>query len=421
MIKKEIEILTPLPNNNISKEKINEKILSKFIILKDRDKFNYYFTEYNFQKEEENKLDLWNKIIQYLFESIFATFGMKISELISYCSINNKIPNLTNIIQELRIRNILILDSDISNKEYYKKNFPELNLDNDLSSHSIGSYLYSGVKNIFNFSAAKLGYNNKPKKRKDISDENKYKKLSEDTIVFNYELFKNYSNNLLPFLASKLEAPNLIIRKSDFIYDIENDSSKFKKIENIELYDYCLIYLMNIKKIILFELEENNNKIDFMRLMKDKNDIVKENDKVFAKLLNEEKELEIIKNEIQNFIENYIKDAKIFLQNKDRENAKICLINKNKCEKLIEKCDKKLEKINEEIADIYLYETDPKYKKVVDDCRIDNEEILKALKDDFTFDKNNDISKLIEETEIEENKNLDDVNNDVNQLEEFLK
>lgn len=258
MLKKEIEIKTSLPNIGLSKEKVEEKILSEFAILKDRDKLNYYFSEYNFQKEEESKIDLWNKIFKYLFENIFLTFGMKISELKKYCSINNKIPNLINIIQELRIRNVLILDSDISNKEYYKKNFPEIYLENDSSSQNFGSYLFSGVKHIFNFGATKLGFNTTPEKRKDISDKDKYNKLSDDTIVFNYELFKNISNDLLPFLDSKLEKPQLILEKSDFIYEIKNDSSKIKRIENIELYNYCLIYLMNTKKIILFEIEENN-------------------------------------------------------------------------------------------------------------------------------------------------------------------
>ena len=134
MLKKEIEIKTSLPNIGLSKEKVEEKILSEFAVLKDEDKLNYYFNQYNFQKEEERKIDLWNKIFKYLFENIFLTFGMKISELKIFCSINNKIPNLINIIQELRIRNILIIDSDITNKEYYKKNFPELYLENDSSS-----------------------------------------------------------------------------------------------------------------------------------------------------------------------------------------------------------------------------------------------------------------------------------------------
>ena len=236
MLKNEIEIeKASLTDIDLSQKKIEEKILSEFKELKDIDKFNYYFTEYNFQKEEENKIDLWNKIFKYLLGNIFFTFGMKISELKKYCTIHKKIPNLTNIIKELRIRNILILDSDILNEEYYKKNFPELNSENNSSSQNLGSYLLSGVKNIINFGAAKLGYNSAPEKRKDISDKDKYNKLSDDEIVFNYDLFKKNTNDLLIFIDSKLKNGNLLLEKSDLFCYIEYEllKDKIQEISNI--------------------------------------------------------------------------------------------------------------------------------------------------------------------------------------------
>ena len=423
MLKKEIEIeKASLTDIDLSQEKIEEKILSEFKELKDIDKFNYYFTEYNFQKEEENKIDLWNKIFKYLLGNIFFTFGMKISELKKYCTIHKKIPNLTNIIKELRIRNILILDSDILNEEYYKKNFPELNSENNSSSQNLGSYLLSGVKNIINFGAAKLGYNSVPEKRKDISDKDKYNKLSDDEIVFNYDLFKKNTNDLLIFIDSKLKKGNLLLEKSDLFCGIEYELLKDKNTGNIEYYDYCLIYLIYTKKIISHIIKKNNNEREFLRLMRDKSDSLKENDKIYAKLLYDKLELYDKRLQIENYIEDFHKIAKLNLQNNDRENAKKILSYKIKCKKILEKIDKKLEIISTNISDIYLYETNKEYKKWVDKNNSFNDKNLDELKDLMSLD---DLIKLLDETQIEENKEEDKeedkVMDEVKSLEEFLK
>ena len=156
--------------------------------------------------------------------------------------------------------------------------------------------------------------------------------------------------------------------------------------------------------------------------MRDKNDSLKENDKVFAKLLCDEKVLKEIKIEIEKYIEDHIKFAKFYLQKNDRENAKINLIDKLKCEKLIEKCDKKLENINEDIVAIYYYENDPEYKKMVDDSKFLEDIDLKQSNDILNLIKNDDILKILEETEIEENEIEENKYlNDVKSLEEYLK
>ena len=347
---------------------------------------------------------------------------MKISELKKYCTIHKKIPNLTNIIKELRIRNILILDSDILNEEYYKKNFPELNSENNSSSQNLGSYLLSGVKNIINFGAAKLGYNSAPEKRKDISDKDKYNKLSDDEIVFNYDLFKKNTNDLLIFIDSKLKNGNLLLEKSDLFCYIEYELLKDKNTGNIEYYDYCLIYLIYTKKIISYIIEKNNNEREFLRLMRDKSDSLKENDKIYAKLLYDKLELYDKRLQIENYIEDFHKIAKLNLQNNDRENAKKILSYKIKCKKILEKIDKKLEIISTNISDIYLYETNKEYKKLVDKSNSFNDKNLDELKDLMSLD---DLIKLLDETQIEENKEEDKeedkVMDEVKSLEEFLK
>ena len=155
-----------------------------------------------------------------------------------------------------------------------------------------------------------------------------------------------------------------------------------------------------------------------MRLMRDKSDSLKENDKIYAKLLYDKLELYDKRLQNENYIEDFHKIAKLNLQNNDRENAKKILSYKIKCKKILEKIDKKLEIISTNISDIYLYETNKEYKKLVDKSNSFNDKNLDELKDLMSLD---DIIKLLDETQIEENKEEDKVMDEVKSLEEFLK
>jgi len=173
--------------------------------------------------------------------------------------INNQIPTgLMNIIQELRIRQKLITDFDLTNQSYYYKYYPELYPEK--SSQGWGTYIFSGVKNLINFGSTKFGCTeeqNEDKiiKRDDISEDEKYNNLPATTIIFNYEMLKRNCKELLDFLSEVLqETDNEVITKKEFIKNVNNASSNGGMYNGINLLfgsiyiDYCLIYLEKIKK-----------------------------------------------------------------------------------------------------------------------------------------------------------------------------
>ena len=289
---KENLIESSLSEIGITKEIVEKKILSKFPYLKDKQQLHTFFSSYDFQQEDETMVKVWEEILKYLFLGIFSTFGMKISEIKSYTIIENYIPaGLMNIIQELRIRQKLITNIDIYNQDFYNRNFPDIYSNNDSSSQGWGSYIFSGVKKFVNFGGEKLGCREtkeeeiKLERRTDISDEDKFLALPDNTIVFNYELLKNNSNELITFLSDILLEKDIdVISKKDFIKEVNiasaNDNGGLYKGINLHFgsiyIDYCLYYLSKIKKIAIFTIEENNKKIEFIKLMLSKNDIPKE-------------------------------------------------------------------------------------------------------------------------------------------------
>jgi hypothetical protein len=173
----------------ITKETVEKKLLQKFEFLNDPKQLHNLYLSYDYDEKDENMVKIWEEILKYLYLGIFSTFGMKISEIKSYTIIKNKIPTgLNNIIQELRIRQKLITDFDISNQEYYNKYYPEIYPEN--SKQGWGSYLFSEVKNLVNFGSVKIGCSEEKneediKRRDDITEEQKYQNFPENTIVFN--------------------------------------------------------------------------------------------------------------------------------------------------------------------------------------------------------------------------------------------
>ena len=349
---KENFIESSLNDKQITAKVVEQRLLDTFKFLNDKEQIHTIFSSYDFRPGEENMVNTWEKILKFLFLNIFSTFGMKISEIKTYTIIGNYVPvGLMNIIQELRIKKKLITDSDITNKNYYIKNFPELYSNDDSSSQGWGSYLMSGVKNIVNFGGLKLGCaenkegeeeENNQERRQDISDDDKYISFPDNTIIFNYELFRNNSNELLSFLSDVLqETDNDVIEKNSFIKEVNKASSNNNEglYNGINLHfgsiyiDYCLIYLEKLKKISIFTVEDNNRKIDFIKLMINKNDFPKEKDIVFAKIILKCDSLQLKINDIENKIQTCINNAKMCLQRGDRNGSKPWLAKKKVYEK----------------------------------------------------------------------------------------
>ena len=425
-------IESSLTYRELSPKIVEEKILNKFNYLNDKKHLNDFFSSYDFRPEEENMVRVWEEILKFLFLDIFSTFGMKISEIKKYTIINNYIPvGLNNIIQELRINKKLITDTDILNQEFYNKNFPELYPENNSSSQGWGSYLFSGVKKIVNFGEVKLGCkeNNEEEeklgKRMDISDDDKIIELPDNTIVFNYELLKNNCNQLLEFLSDILqENDNEIISKKEFIKEVNNVSSNNSggMYNGINLnfgsiyIDYCLIYLMKLKKISIFTIEENNQKIEFIKLMITKNDTPKEKDIVTAKILFKCDSLLSKIKELERKIESCINNAKIFIKKGDRNGAKPWLVRKKNFEKYKQIYDNTHITLIQQMIDIKNAESNVKVTDILKSCN----NLYKKIgidKDDFTEisedlkeqkDLQNEISAGLKEFTGENDEELDE-------------
>jgi len=344
-------IESSLSSIDINKDSVEKKILSRFQYLNDQQQLHFYFSSYDFRTEEESMIKVWQDLLLFLFKNIFSTFGMRISEIKNYTIIGNHIPcGLNNIIQELRIRKKLITDSDICGQEFYVQYFPELFSENDTSSQGWGSYLMSGVSNIFKFGTDKLlcredkeeEDEKKEVKRTDILGEDRYTIFPDNAIIFNYELFRKNCDELLRFLTEiLLENDHEVIPKNEFIKEVNNVSNNNNggRYNDIDLnygsiyIDYCLIFLSKLKKICIFNIEDKGKKVEFLKVMINRNDSANDKDKTLASLILKSDSLHFKINDLDNKIQLCMNNARNCLSKGNKKYAKTFLIKKKQYEK----------------------------------------------------------------------------------------
>ena len=334
----------------ISKENVEKKLLQKFEYLKDPKSLHNLYLSYDYNEKDENMVKIWEEILKYLFLGIFSTFGMKMSEIKSYTIINNKIPvGLNNIIQELRIRQKLITDFDISNQTYYNRYYPELYPEN--SSQGWGSYIFSGVKNLVNFGAVKIGCSEEKNedeiiRRDDITEEEKYQNFSENTIIFNFEMLKRNCSDLLSFLSEILqETDNEIISKKEFIKEVNNASSNGGMNNGVNLpfgsiyIENCLTYLQKMKKIAIFTIDHNSSKVEFIKLLISPNSGPNEKDILTAQIMLKCDSLQYRINDLDKKIELCMNNVRNFIKKGNKNGAKPWLVRKKNYEKYKQNCE----------------------------------------------------------------------------------
>ena len=334
----------------ITKENVEKKLLQKFEFLNDPKQLHNIYLSYDYDEKDENMVKIWDEILKYLFLGIFSTFGMKISEIKSYTIIKNKIPTgLNNIIQELRIRQKLITDFDISNQAYYNKYYPEIYPEN--SKQGWGSYLFSGVKNLVNFGSVKIGCSEEKneeeiKRRDDITEEQKYQNFPDNTIIFNYEMLKKNCDGLLSFLSEILqESDNEIISKKEFIKEVNNTSSNGGIYNGINLpfgsiyIEHCLIFLQKLKKIAIFTVEQNSSKVEFIKLLISPNNSPNEKDILTAQIMIKCESLQYRINDLDKKIALCLNNVKNLIQKGNKNGAKPWLIRKKNYEKYKQNCE----------------------------------------------------------------------------------
>ena len=360
----------------ISNENVEKKLLQKFEFLKDPKQLHKLYVSYDYNENDENMIKAWEEILKYLYLGIFSTFGMKISEIKKQTIINSKIPvGLNNIIQELRIRQKIITDFDLSNQAYYNKYYPELYPENN--KQGWGSYIFTGVKNLVNFGSVKIGCAEEKNeeeiiKRDDITEEEKYKNFPENTIIFNYEMLKKNCNEILNFLSELLqENDNEIISKKEFIKEVNNISSNGGIYNDVNLpfgsiyIEHCLKYLEKIKKIAIFTIDHNSSKIEFIKLLMTPNNTPNEKDKLTAEILLKCDSLNYRIKDLDKKIELCLNNVKNFIQKGNKNGAKPWLIRKKNYEKYKQNCENIHLTLIQQIIDIKNAEGEKKLTEIL--------------------------------------------------------
>jgi len=311
----------------LPKSEVESRIFSHFQFLNDEKTLHNCFTSYDFHENEKYMLENWQEILDFYYDSIFNTFGIKIHDILEYSKFKNKRPiGLPNILIELRNRNIYITDNDIknnnNNNEFYEKNFPEIYKKNS----SWFSYIKNNVVNgIFNYA-----YNY----AKGIDDD-EIQPLDENSVLINVNLFLNHCNydimSCLQEICKEQFSSNVIIKDEFEKFVKNNENLRFK-----DLYlNLCLIFLHKIKKIILFNVNIENRNIECIKLIYNINDVITKKDKVKIQiqltLNNLNKKIE----NIQKQIENCQKNAKQYLKIKNKNQARSFLLKKKMLEKTL--------------------------------------------------------------------------------------
>jgi phage shock protein A len=420
---------------NFKAEYIENKILSRFTFLQQEGVLHKITCSYDFRENEKNMLDTWEKIIDFLLSDIFNCCAITMSDLKKYTVIKNRIPlGLNNIIQQLRIEQKYITEEDLKDNKFYQFNFPELYPpEKGYFSNFIG-----GIKSIINI-AGKIGCKEENDSneqdipiRTDISYDDKYKNIPENSIIFNYQKFKNHCNQFLLVLSDILKE-----KDEEEVISIDNLTKTIneKYIEKegktgglislpygVQYIDHVLYYLMKIKKIALFDIELNNKKIKYVKLLKNTDDTITEKDQAISKLLSHCELLEKRINEYQKKIDHLRNEAKNLLKMKNKEGAKTILIKMKNYEKFLQNSQNTQNVLEDQIFALKNAQNNASVTEILKQCLDAGKEIkmnadefaevtedLKEQKDNLN-EINIGMSEFITDNE-------DELNNEMAQLE----
>ena len=429
-----IKIDSSLSDLVISKEVVEKKLLKKFEFLNDPKQLHRLYVSYDYSENDENMVKTWDEILKYLFLNIFSTFGMKMSEIKKYTIINNQIPvGLNNIIQELRIRQKILTDVDILNQAYYNKYFPDLYPENN--KQGWGTYIFSGIKNLVNFSSSKIGCAEEKNeeeivRRDDITENEKNQNFPDNTIIFNTEMLNKNCNEILKFLSEILqENDNEIISKKEFIKEINNTSNNGSMYNDINLpfgsiyIEYCLQYLQKLKKIAIFNIEHNSSKIEFIKLLISPKNTPNEKDKLTAQILIKCDALQYKINDLEKKIDVCMNNVKNMIKKGNKNGAKPWLLRKKTYEKYKQNCENIHLTLVQQIIDIKNAEGEKKLTEILKQTNqvyknigMDNDKFIEVSED--IKDLNSAKDEMYETfKDLANVNNDDDIENELNMLE----
>ena len=343
-----------------SESENEKKILKHFNYLNDEINFQRIYGEYDFEKEKKKLAEIWENIIKYLYEEISHRLTLSLEEIKSLSTIHGYKPKgLNNILKYLRANLKYITQKDIKSDEFYEKNFPEIYPPSKSYFSYIPSIPYINLlnsANLLNCKECKEENNDIECIRKDIGyDDN----IPEGSILFNYEILNSHCEALLMILNKiLLENGQEIIKKDVALRSIREDYSENSKEGNIKLrygtqnLEDVIYFLQKTKKIIIFEIEINGKKYEFIKIAKNNDDSVDEKDKKIAKILINIDEQGKKCQDNKEYIMKCLIMAKKNLKNNDREKAKKYIIKRNKLQKFLDERKKVVKSLENKIIDI---------------------------------------------------------------------
>ena len=399
------------PQINLSPKDVEEQLVQNFPNLGIEGGLHQLFSSYDFRPDEKLMVDEWQKILDYLYENIFNTFASSNYDIKRYTIISKKIPIcLNNILQQLRVEQKYIFEKDLNDDKFYQMNFPNLY---NTNSGGIFSSFFTGVSNIFNFAGNKFGCIEEKDTgrggpiRTDITENEKYEIISDNTLIFNYEMFRNHCNNLLMIIKDYLIEKDAEVITTKNLQQILNN--KTQKMIGYDLkygsqyLDYALVFLTKIKKIALFDIVSNNKIIQCIKILKTENDIVTEKDEAVAKLLLQIETLEKQIDDLQLKADKYKLMAKNKLKANDKVMAKRCLSQKNACEKNLNNFRNCLSILEDQVMQLKSAETNESVTQILKNCVSLNRQ--KSLNPD-------EITNLILDMK-EQKETMEDFNNEI--------
>ena len=422
---------------NLNQTEVEKKLLKRFSNLEKEENLHELFSSYDFRLQEKSMVETWEQILHYLITDIFSSFGASMSDLKNYTIIKNTIPiGLNNIIHQLRIEQKYITEEDLKSDIFYQINYPDLY---PQSKGYISSFL-SGLQSVLNVAGGKIGCKEEEKDksgqempiRTDISEDDKYKIIPENTIIFNFEAFRNHSNKILSALMEILqEKDEVVITVDKFKKEIiENYTDKEGQVGGlislkygIQFIDYVLFFLMKIKKIALFEIDFNTRKIKYIKLLNGIEDTITEKDKAISKLLVHLESLDKKINEYQKKIDVQLNEAKIQVKNGNKKAAKSLIVKKKNYEKFLENIQNTQNVLEQQIFALKTAESNASVTDVLKNC-LEAEKKIGMNPDDFADVANDlkDVKESMEEInagmkEFVDEKEEDELNKELEKLE----
>ena len=339
-------------------------------------------------------VEIWEQICDYLLTDIFSSFGTTMSDLKKYTIVKNRIPiGLNNIMQQLRIVQKYVTEEDLKSDKFYQLNFPDLY---PQQRGYVSSFL-SGLHSIINFTGGKMGCkedndNNDQQMvvRTDFTEEDKYKTISENTVLFNYEKFRTHCQQVLQVLKDiSIENDEEIIPVGDFKKIVNEKYIKKGDISGritlnygLQYIECALFYLMKLKKIALFEIQSNNKTYECIKLFKNPDDKVTEKDEAIAKILIHIELLDKRISEYQKKMDKLLIQAKQQLKTGNKQGAKIIMLKKKNYQKFLENSQNTQSVLEQQIFDLKNAESNASVTDVLKQC-VEAEKQIGMNLDDF--------------------------------------